>query len=141
MRPAGCTAVASMVSNAAPDRARWPRWITCQSVMHPSMAEYWHIGATTMRFFSSRAPTRKGVNSWLWLMDPAQKRWIVAPRALPLIVDGQGQGLLRAAFDDGALRRGAANLTDGRIDVKQPVRGHELGGAETHADRAGAGVR
>src|SRR5215475_10761509 len=65
MRPSGVTAVASMVSNAAPDRARWPRWMTCQSVMQPSTAEYWHIGAMTMRLANSRAPTRSGVNSAL----------------------------------------------------------------------------
>ena len=49
MRPSGVTAVASMVSSAAPDSARCPRWITCQSVAHPSTAEYWHIGAITIR--------------------------------------------------------------------------------------------
>src|SRR5262252_6516221 len=65
MRPSGRTAVASMVSSAAPEIARWPRWMTCQSVMHPSTAEYWHIGAMTIRFASSRWPTRSGVNNAL----------------------------------------------------------------------------
>ncbi len=52
-----------MVSNAAPDSASYPRWIWCQSVIQPSTAEYWHIGAITIRFASSTSPTRKGVNS------------------------------------------------------------------------------
>src|ERR1700741_655579 len=53
-----------MVSNAAPESARWPRWIRCQSVMQPSDAEYWHIGAITMRFASVRPPMRKGSNNF-----------------------------------------------------------------------------
>src|SRR3954453_20666227 len=52
-----------MVSSGAPDSARWPKWRRCQSVMHPSWAEYWHIGAITMRLASSRSPIRKGENS------------------------------------------------------------------------------
>src|SRR5450759_3956196 len=43
--------------------------MTCQSVMHPSMAEYWHIGAMTMRLRSSRPPTRSGVNNFALLME------------------------------------------------------------------------
>ena len=65
IRPSGRTAVASIVSRAAPDSARWPRWITCQSVMQPFTAEYWHIGAMTMRLESSRPPTVTGVNKAL----------------------------------------------------------------------------
>src|SRR5262245_49872063 len=38
----------------------------CQSVMHPSSAEYWHIGAMTMRLTRSRLPTRIGSNSLGW---------------------------------------------------------------------------
>ena len=33
----------------------------CQSVAEPSSAEYWHIGATAMRFARSRLPTSIGV--------------------------------------------------------------------------------
>src|SRR6516225_7393717 len=44
--------------------------MTCQSVMQPSTAEYWHIGAMTMRLRSSRAPTRNGVNSALIMSSP-----------------------------------------------------------------------
>src|SRR6516165_7127339 len=39
--------------------------MTCQSVMQPSTAEYWHIGAMTIRLVNSRVPTRNGVNSVL----------------------------------------------------------------------------
>src|SRR5690606_11530115 len=47
------------------------RWIRCQSVVQPSSAEYWHIGAMTIRLASSRSPTRSGVNSALMLDPPA----------------------------------------------------------------------
>src|SRR5580700_2984900 len=53
-----------MVRSAAPERARCPRWITCQSVMQPSTAEYWHIGAMTIRLASVSEPMRKGSNSF-----------------------------------------------------------------------------
>ena len=39
MRPSGRTAVASIVSSAAPESASWPRWIRCQSPAVPSLAE------------------------------------------------------------------------------------------------------
>jgi len=57
MRPCGSTAVASMMSMPAPDRARLPRCMTCQSVALPSSAEYWHMGATTIRFFRLTGPS------------------------------------------------------------------------------------
>src|SRR4051794_13571229 len=62
MRPSGDTAVASMISSPAPDRANWPRWMMCQSVARPSSAEYWHMGAMTIRLRICSAPTRYGVN-------------------------------------------------------------------------------
>jgi hypothetical protein len=71
IRPSGRTAVASIVSSPAPESARWPRWITCQSVMQPSTAEYWHIGAITMRFCSSKPPTVTGVNKTLIRDSPS----------------------------------------------------------------------
>src|SRR5579863_3039207 len=74
MHPSGSTAVASMVSRAAPERARWPRWIRCQSVMQPLTAEYWHIGAMTMRLRSERPPTFNGSNRQGPLMDASSAR-------------------------------------------------------------------
>ena len=52
MRPSGSTAVASVKTSAAPPTAREPRWTRCQSSAKPSTLEYWHIGETTIRFFS-----------------------------------------------------------------------------------------
>src|SRR6266851_6394598 len=52
-RPGISTAVASVMSSAAPDTDRWPRCIMCQSVALPFSAEYWPIGETTMRLPSS----------------------------------------------------------------------------------------
>jgi hypothetical protein len=52
----GETAVASTISIAAPESARWPRWMKCQSVADPSSALYWHIGAMMMRLASRSSP-------------------------------------------------------------------------------------
>ncbi len=65
IRPSGDTAVASVISNPAPERAKLPRWIRCQSVARPSSAEYWHMGAMMMRFGRSSDPRRIGWNNWL----------------------------------------------------------------------------
>ena len=62
MRPSRVTAVASMVNKPAPDSASPPRWIKCQSLAQPSSAEYWHIGAMTMRLASGSGPRWKGEN-------------------------------------------------------------------------------
>ena len=64
MRPSGDTAVASTIRRPAPDSARWPRWIRCQSPAEPSLAEYWHIGAMMMRLASASAPICKGSKRW-----------------------------------------------------------------------------
>ena len=63
IRPFADTAVASMISMPAPDSARCPRWIMCQSVALPSTAEYWHIGAMTIRLAISSSPSFIEVNS------------------------------------------------------------------------------
>ncbi|MCC2633832.1 MAG: hypothetical protein K0S48_1718 [Ramlibacter sp.] len=81
MRPSGDTAVASTISKPAPDTARLPRWIMCQSVAEPSSAEYWHIGAMTMRLARRRAPMEKGSNRRLM---PAGYRKDRLPCARPL---------------------------------------------------------
>jgi len=39
-----------MQNIAAPDSARLLMCVKCQSLASPSSAEYWHIGATMMRF-------------------------------------------------------------------------------------------
>ncbi|MNT03072.1 hypothetical protein D3C72_1375910 [compost metagenome] len=65
MRPAASTPVASITTRPAPDRAMRPMCWACQGWGTPSMAEYWHMGATTMRFFSVSGPTARGVNSRL----------------------------------------------------------------------------
>src|SRR6185436_2716689 len=45
----------------APPMARLPRWTRCQSFGVPSLAEYWHIGLTTMRLTSDISRNRNGV--------------------------------------------------------------------------------
>ena len=62
MRPSGHTAVASTHSRPAPEIARLPRWIRCQSTGRPSTALYWHIGETMIRLGSVSGPKRTGVN-------------------------------------------------------------------------------
>ncbi len=52
MRPSGTTAVASVMTSAAPPTAREPRWTRCQSLANPSTLEYSHMGETAMRFLS-----------------------------------------------------------------------------------------
>ena len=65
MRPSGETPVASITSIDAPDSAILPRCIKCQSVIEPSMALYWHIGATVMRLGNVCLPICSGENSLL----------------------------------------------------------------------------
>ena len=62
MRPSGSTAVASMVNSAAPLLNRLPQCMRCQSVASPLTAEYWHMGATTMRLGRVRPPRGEGKN-------------------------------------------------------------------------------
>src|SRR5471032_914867 len=70
MRPCALTAVASVLSMPASDRARWPRWIMCQSLAEPSSsAEYWNIGAMAMRFFNCTGPSAHGENNWLMVVN------------------------------------------------------------------------
>ncbi len=62
MRPIASTAVASMQNIAAPDSASVLMWVKCQSLASPFSAEYWHIGATMMRFSSARPRRLIGEN-------------------------------------------------------------------------------
>jgi len=68
MRPSGDTPVASMISSPAPLCDRPPKCIMCQSPTLPSVAEYWHIGAITMRFARVSWRRWKGLNSGLVMM-------------------------------------------------------------------------
>src|SRR5262252_7335170 len=61
MRPISATAVASVITSAAPPTARLPRWTRCQSLENPSTLEYSHIGETTMRLES--VSERKAIGS------------------------------------------------------------------------------
>ena len=71
MRPMASTWVASTQNIAAPDKARLLMWAKCQSFALPPSAEYWHIGATMMRFASARSRRRIGENSALIKWHPA----------------------------------------------------------------------
>src|SRR4030095_9276159 len=63
MRPSALTAVASVITSAAPPTAREARCTRCQSLAKPSMLEYSHIGDTTMRWGRVRPREVKGSNS------------------------------------------------------------------------------
>jgi len=69
MRPTAETAVASMVNMPAPLFSNWDQWARCQSVAWPLSAEYWHMGATTIRLGKVSGPEGaskvKGVNKRL----------------------------------------------------------------------------
>ena len=56
MRPSAVMPVASIMNKAAPLFNKLPQCIKCQSVASPLFAEYWHIGATTMRLANSNGP-------------------------------------------------------------------------------------
>ena len=64
MRPVGSTPVASTIKRPGPASANWPRCIRCQSPTEPSLAEYWHIGATTTRFAKVVPRSVNGENRW-----------------------------------------------------------------------------
>ena len=58
------TCVASSITMPGPPIAFAPMFWTCQSVPSPSSAEYWHIGATTIRFGIVTPRRVNGVNSF-----------------------------------------------------------------------------
>ena len=68
------TAVASMQNIAAPDSASELIWVKCQSLAEPSIAEYWHIGATMMRLGNVRSRNWIGENRTLMLGIPAAEK-------------------------------------------------------------------
>src|SRR5271170_1034433 len=65
IRPSRSTWVASRTTRPAPEFASMPRWVMCHSLATPSSAEYWHIGATTMRFGKVRSASFIGENKTL----------------------------------------------------------------------------
>jgi len=69
--------------------------MACQSLARPSSAEYWHIGAMTMRLDRVRGPNEIGENNWLkTVMDDEGVR-IAPPHGLRINrLDGS---LFRAA--------------------------------------------
>src|SRR6516162_4148158 len=66
--------------------------MTCQSVMQPLTAEYWHIGAMTMRLANSRAPTRNGLNSALIPILPIHGVTARFGASLGLWIDDRPEG-------------------------------------------------
>ena len=84
MRPTAETAVASMVNRPAPLLSKLVQWLRCQSVAWPFSAEYWHMGATTMRLGKVRGPLGaskvKGVKSKLmgWVLSSVEARRAIA---------------------------------------------------------------
>src|SRR4029079_8782646 len=63
MRPSRATLGFSTTNRPAPEQAMLPRCARCQSVIEPSSAEYWHIGAITTRLGSVMPPSWIGVKS------------------------------------------------------------------------------
>ena len=61
IRPIAETCVASVNTIPAPPAARAPRCWICQSPPNPSVALYWHMGATVTRL---RAVTERNVMGW-----------------------------------------------------------------------------
>src|SRR5712675_1212838 len=89
MRPMASTWVASMQNIEAPDSASVLMCVKCQSLASPFTAEYWHIGATMMRFGSARPRSfmgdvrAGGRNSCLYL---ARRRAFLNPRKAELVM-------------------------------------------------------
>src|SRR2546422_495733 len=88
MRPSAVTAVASVMTSAAPPTAREPRCTRCQSLANPSSLEYWHIGETTMRWGSVRPREVNesnnvgiGLGFGIWIWDLRRSRRFALRRA------------------------------------------------------------
>ena len=71
MRPSGDTAVASRIIRPAPDSARWPEVDHVPVAGWPSSAEYWHMGAMTMRFAQAQARRSRGLEQTAHHLAPA----------------------------------------------------------------------
>src|SRR3954471_17528522 len=68
MRPSAVTAVASVITSAAPPTARLPRCTRCQSLAKPSSLEYSHMGETAMRLGRVMPRIVSGENRFGWLV-------------------------------------------------------------------------
>ena len=93
MRPSADTAVASAMTAPAPPTARLPRCTRCQSLGTPSIAEYWHIGATTMRLRRVCERCSKGSNNRAktispWMCCGFAGKWCVHGHEQPSPNDG-----------------------------------------------------
>lgn len=64
IRPLGVTAVASIITNPAPDVAMLPMCMWCQALILPSSAMYVHMGGMTIRLDISIPRSDHGVNSF-----------------------------------------------------------------------------
>src|SRR5690242_9411484 len=62
MRASGVTPVASRMTRPKPPSAKRPRCTKCQSLATPWRAEYWHMGATTVRLRKVRPRKVSGEN-------------------------------------------------------------------------------
>ncbi len=60
---------------------------------------------------------------------------------LPLIIHREREHALGSLLDQRAVRRTAPDLTDGAVEVQQPMVRDEFGGAESDAGRGRARVR
>jgi len=60
---------------------------------------------------------------------------------LPLVVQREGKHALRPLFDQRAVRSAASDLTDGGVQVKQPVLRDESSRAESYTRSTRACVR
>ena len=86
------------------------RCCRCQSVALPSSAEYWHMGATTMRLGSAMGPSASGEKRWdtggpcKWRVDGGRSVAVLTCSLLLKMTDAE------AAHDLVNLRRRADDL-------------------------------
>src|SRR5215510_3859128 len=94
MRPRRSTPVASTTTSEAPEFASMPRCVMCHGLGTPSLALYWHIGATTMRLASSRPLILYGENSALVISDAQVDGKLRKERGIIEGIEGEASALL-----------------------------------------------
>src|SRR6185503_9961877 len=142
MRPSAVTAVASVITSAAPPIAREPRWTRCQSLANPSWLEYWHIGETTMRWGSVRprevnVSKRLGIGTWnlgFGIWDLRRSRRLSLRRADRFVGERLGRGH-RCRAVASQLRRHGRQARD-RDHASEAAADHRERRAEPVGDRA-----